>query len=169
LRARWRRVFSRLRLTRQSSGTAQSCALGALRFAPAAPHFYVSRHKTNHMAPRPHTAPIGHLQMQCATTPVLIGSPHLSCVDRHSKRAAGHRAFSAGGHLHSTAAEISAVGLLSHAPLSFNTQIIRHGAAPEGAAMSQRSGNRLFATSLCSGRPLPANPALNLAPLYVVF
>ena len=29
-------------LTLQSSGTAQSCALGSLRFAPAAPHFHVS-------------------------------------------------------------------------------------------------------------------------------
>ena len=33
-------------LTLQSSGTATSCACGSLRFAPAAPHFHVSRLET---------------------------------------------------------------------------------------------------------------------------
>ena len=31
-------------ITRQASGTAKSCAFGALRFAPAAPHFHVKQH-----------------------------------------------------------------------------------------------------------------------------
>ncbi|GAA5170102.1 hypothetical protein [Viridibacterium curvum] len=41
-----------LPLTRQSSGTAQSCALGALRrfAAPAAPHFYVRHFASNSSA-----------------------------------------------------------------------------------------------------------------------
>ena len=145
------------------------------------------------MAALPHTAPIGHLQMHCATVPVFIGSPHLSCVDRHSKRASGHRAFSAGGHLRSSAAENSGVVLSSHAPLSLNTQTICHGAAPEGAeivgaglssrellslntkvvclgaapegaGMSQRLGSRSFTTVFSAGRQLPANPAVDPAP-----
>jgi hypothetical protein len=145
------------------------------------------------MASLLHAASKGHLPRQCATTPVLIGSPHLSHVDRHSKGAAGHSAVSAGGHLHSTAVEISGVGLLSHAPLSINTPIICHGAAPEGAeivgaglpsrvllslntkavclgaapegaGMSPRSGHRAYPTRLCAGLPLPSNLALNLAP-----
>ena len=38
---RYQKAF-KCSLTRQSRGTAKSCAFGALRFASAAPHFYVS-------------------------------------------------------------------------------------------------------------------------------
>ena len=104
------------------------------------------------------TASIGNLQRHIAATPVLIGSPHFSRVDRHSKRAAGHRAFSAGECFHSSAAESLAVGRLSVAPSGINASVICRGAAPHGAVISQRSGRCLFATVFRAVRQLPANP-----------
>jgi hypothetical protein len=102
--------------------------------------------------------------MHCATTPVLIGSPHLSHADRHSKRAAGHRAYSRIERSRSTAVDIFGVGLSSHTPLSFNAKAIGHVAAPEGAEMSQRLSSRSSTTVFSTGRQLPANPAVDPAP-----
>jgi hypothetical protein len=116
------------------------------------------------MASLLHAASKGHLQRQCATTPVFIGSPHLSRVDRHSKRAAGNRAFSAIERSRSAAAEFSGVGLPHLAPQSFNAKAICRGAAPEGAGMSQRLVRRSSTTLFSAGQQLPANPAVDPAP-----
>ena len=89
--------------------------------------------------------------------PVLIGSPHYSHVDRHSKRAAGHRAFSAGEGSRLSAAEFLAVGWLSVAPSSINASAICRGVASHGAVVFQRSGRCLFATAFSTARQLPAN------------
>jgi hypothetical protein len=95
---------------------------------------------------------------------VFIGSPHLPHVDRHSTRAAGHRSFSANGHLHLAAAEFFGVGLPPHAQSSLNAKAICPGAAPEGAGMSQRLVSRSSTTVFSAGRQLPANPAVDPAP-----
>ena len=116
------------------------------------------------MASLLHAASKGHLQRQCATVRVLIGSPHSSRVDRHSKRAAGHRAFSTIEGFRSTAAEIFGVGVSPHAQSSINAKAICRGAAPEGTGMSQRLVSHLSTTVFSAGRQLPANPAVDPAP-----
>ena len=111
----------------------------------------------------------GNLQVLCAVAPVFVASPSMPLVDRHSRRAAGHRSFSAGDGLHSSAAELLAVGRSTVAPSSLNAKAICHGAAFNGDVISQRSGRCLFVTVLGAARQFPANPPIEWGAVKATF
>ena len=107
--------------------------------------------------------------MHCAATPVLIGSPHLGVADIFGVSLSSHAplSFNTKAICHGAApegAEIVGAGLSSRVVLSLNTKAACHGAAPEGAGMSPRLVGCSSTTIFSAGRQLPSNPALNLAP-----
>ena len=121
------------------------------------------------MASLLHAASKGHLQRQCATTPVLIGSPPLAAAEISGVGLSPYAplSFNTKAICHGAApegAEIVGAGLSSRVLLSLNTKAVCLGAAPEGAGMSQRSVGCSSPIVFGAGRQLSANLALNLAP-----